>query len=152
MRRRSGQSLVEFALMGPIFFMLLLGTIDVGRAIYIYNSISDAAREGARAAVPAQAPRASNGDVMDAVTGKLGGSISLTIDPCVNDPIPCTSMQHPPTVPNTGVVWFTNPRPAGRTAVKVQIVYYFAPWVPIVSQAAGNNIQLTAQTTMVTEF
>ncbi len=53
-RRHSGQSMVEFAVLAPVFFMLLLGTIDLGRAVYIYNSISDAAREGARAAIPRQ--------------------------------------------------------------------------------------------------
>ena len=50
-RRHSGQSMVEFAVLAPVFFLLLLGTIDLGRGIYIYNSISDAAREGTRCAV-----------------------------------------------------------------------------------------------------
>ena len=46
MRRLArGQSMVEFAVLAPIFFLLLLGTIDLGRAIYTYNSIADAARE-----------------------------------------------------------------------------------------------------------
>jgi len=70
-RARLGLTVVEFALMGPIFFLLLLGSLDLGRAVYIYNSISDAAREGARAAVPAQTPRASNGDIMDATAAVL---------------------------------------------------------------------------------
>ena len=53
MRRLArGQSMVEFAVLAPIFFLLLLGTIDLGRAIYTYNSIADAAREGTRTAVP----------------------------------------------------------------------------------------------------
>jgi len=56
LRRHSGQSMVEFAVLAPVFFMLLLGTIDLGRAVYIYNSISDAAREGARAAIPFDSP------------------------------------------------------------------------------------------------
>ncbi len=151
-RRRHGQSLVEFALMGPIFFVLLMGTIDLGRAIYIYNTISDAAREGARAAVPAQVPVASQDDIVTAINTKLGGGFSLTVDPCVNLPTPCTAMQNPPTSPNTGVIWFTSPRPAGRTPVTVQIVYYFSPFVPFVREAAGNSVRLKAQATMVTEY
>ncbi len=142
-RRRHGQSLVEFALMGPIFFVLLMGTIDLGRAIYIYNTISDAAREGARAAVPAQVPVASQDDIVTAINTKLGGGFF---------PTPCTAMQNPPTSPNTGVIWFTSPRPAGRTPVTVQIVYYFSPFVPFVREAAGNSVRLKAQATMVTEY
>jgi Flp pilus assembly protein TadG len=151
-RKTSGQSLLEFALMAPLFFLLLFGAIDLGRAVYIYNAVSDAAREGARAAVPAQDPLPDNNALVSAVQSKLGGGISITVDPCVNLPTPCAAMQNPPTEPNTGVVWFTNPRPAGRTPVSVEIVYYFAPFVPLVREAAGNRIQLRARTTMVTEY
>lgn len=151
-RGRCGQSLLEFALMGPVFFLLLFGTVDLGRAVYIYNTISDASREGARAAVPAQNPTTSNDGIVDAINSKLGGGFSITIDPCVSQPIPCTSMQNPPTAPNTGVIWFTSPRPPGRTPVAVEIQYYFSPYVPLVREAAGNRIQLKTRTTMVTEY
>src|ERR687888_572732 len=79
-RRRSGQSMVEFAVLAPIFFLLLLGTIDLGRAIYVYNSISDAAREGARAAIPFDSPLPSNTSVVSAVQAKLGGGFTLPVD------------------------------------------------------------------------
>jgi Flp pilus assembly protein TadG len=51
MRRRQrgrGQALVEFALALPIFLMLLMAVFDMGRAIYMYNGVSQAAREIAR--------------------------------------------------------------------------------------------------------
>jgi Flp pilus assembly protein TadG len=47
-RRQSGQSLVEFALIAPILFIVVLGLVDGTRAVFAYNSISNAAREGAR--------------------------------------------------------------------------------------------------------
>jgi len=50
-RRRSGQALVEFALILPIFILLLLAVFDVGRAVFIYNGITNGAREGARLAI-----------------------------------------------------------------------------------------------------
>ena len=53
MRRRRhgrGQALVEFALALPIFLMLMMGVFDLGRAIYMYNGVSQAAREIARVA------------------------------------------------------------------------------------------------------
>ncbi len=43
-----GQTLVEFALILPIFLFLLVVIFDFGRAIYYYNAIHNAAREGAR--------------------------------------------------------------------------------------------------------
>ena len=53
MRRRStarGQALVEFALVLPVFLMLLFGLIDGGRYVFMNNVQSQAAREGARVA------------------------------------------------------------------------------------------------------
>lgn len=50
-RHARGQSLVEFALILPIFVLLLVGIFDFGRAIYAFNTINNAAREGARLAV-----------------------------------------------------------------------------------------------------
>jgi hypothetical protein len=50
-RREHGQTMVEFALALPLFFVLIFGLIDLGRAVYAYNTISNAARVGARAAI-----------------------------------------------------------------------------------------------------
>ncbi len=51
-RRRSqrGQALVESSLALGIFLVLLIGTIDLGRAVYQLNGVTQAAREIARAA------------------------------------------------------------------------------------------------------
>ena len=45
---RRGQALTEFALVLPIFAILLFGIIDVGRFVYTANALSNGAREGAR--------------------------------------------------------------------------------------------------------
>jgi Flp pilus assembly protein TadG len=47
-RRRRGQSLVEFALVAPLFFLVLFGIIDIGRYVYVTTAFNQAAREGAR--------------------------------------------------------------------------------------------------------
>jgi Flp pilus assembly protein TadG len=46
--RSRGQALVEFALVLPIFLLLLFGLIDVGRYVYVSNAFNQAAREAAR--------------------------------------------------------------------------------------------------------
>jgi Flp pilus assembly protein TadG len=48
--RERGQALVEFSLALIPFLMLLMAVFDFGRAIYMYNGLSQAAREVARAA------------------------------------------------------------------------------------------------------
>jgi Flp pilus assembly protein TadG len=49
--RQHGQTLAEFALAFPIFILLVLGLFDVGRAVFVYNAMTNAAREGARLAI-----------------------------------------------------------------------------------------------------
>jgi TadE-like protein len=49
--RPEGQSLVEFALVLPIFLVILIGVVDVGRAVWANNAVANAAREAARYAI-----------------------------------------------------------------------------------------------------
>jgi hypothetical protein len=50
-RHHRGQTLVEFALILPILILLLMGIFDFGRAVYAYNTISNAAREAVRVGI-----------------------------------------------------------------------------------------------------
>ena len=132
-RRHGGQSMVEFAVLAPVFFLLLLGTIDLGRGIYIYNSISDAAREGTRAAIPFDSPLPTNAAVVAAVQSKLGGGFTLKVDnACAGLPAggSCPTV---PTDPNTGYIWYgPGIGTPGRGQVTVKISFLFQPWVPVV--------------------
>lgn len=48
--RSRGQGLVEFALIFPIIILLIAGFFEIGRAVFAYNTIANAARQGARVA------------------------------------------------------------------------------------------------------
>lgn len=50
MIRQSGTTTVEFAIVGALFFMVLLGVLEFGRAMYTWNTLSEVARRGARVA------------------------------------------------------------------------------------------------------
>lgn len=50
-QRWSAQSIVEFALVLPIFLMMTLGVVEIGRLVFTNHQVSNAAREGARYAV-----------------------------------------------------------------------------------------------------
>lgn len=51
LNNRQGQTLVEFAIILPLLMLLLFGIIEFGRYLYLKNSVTNAAREGARKAV-----------------------------------------------------------------------------------------------------
>lgn len=51
MRSAKGQSLVEFALVLPLFFLLLFGVIDFGRLFYVQMTLQNALRQAGRYAV-----------------------------------------------------------------------------------------------------
>jgi Flp pilus assembly protein TadG len=46
--REAGQTLVEFSLAITVFMLLLMGIIDLGRLVYQYSGVSEAARALAR--------------------------------------------------------------------------------------------------------
>jgi Flp pilus assembly protein TadG len=50
-RHARGQALIEFALVAPLLFFMLIGLIDLMRAVQAYSTVADAARQGARQAV-----------------------------------------------------------------------------------------------------
>ncbi len=50
-RRQRGQSVVEFALVAPIFFALLFGIIAAGWLFFQASAVNDAAQGGAREAI-----------------------------------------------------------------------------------------------------
>lgn len=44
--QRPGQAMVEFVFAGTLFFLIVFGTIDFGRAIFVAAEIHNAVREG----------------------------------------------------------------------------------------------------------
>lgn len=49
--RKSGQALLEFALIAPVIFLLIGATVDLGRGLLIYTTLQGASRDMARQAV-----------------------------------------------------------------------------------------------------
>lgn len=46
-----GQAMVEFALILPVFLLLLVGLFDLGRVIWVNDTLATAAREAGRFAI-----------------------------------------------------------------------------------------------------
>jgi Flp pilus assembly protein TadG len=49
--RQRGSTLVEFAIGATVFLTVMFAVIEFGRALWVHNALSDAARRGARYAV-----------------------------------------------------------------------------------------------------
>jgi Flp pilus assembly protein TadG len=85
-RSRKGASAVEFAVISPLFFLLLAGILEFGQAFRIQHALSSAARQGARAAV-IQGATASlvSTKVRDHCTRVLGnGAAEVTVTLLLN--------------------------------------------------------------------
>jgi Flp pilus assembly protein TadG len=50
MKTQKGAAMVEFAIIALLFFMILFGIIEFGRAFFTYNTLVEATRRGARVA------------------------------------------------------------------------------------------------------
>lgn len=68
-RRDRGAAAVEMALLLPLLLLLIFGIIDFGRMLNAQIAVTEAAREGARAAVIENSGSAAESRVAKVVTG-----------------------------------------------------------------------------------
>lgn len=83
-----GQALVEFALVVPIFILLLVGLFDVGRAVWNYSTVANAAREAVRVAVVNQDEDAIRTAAKDAGVSLGLTDADITLVPCATQECP----------------------------------------------------------------
>ena len=81
--RSRGQALVEFAIVLPIFLLVLFGLIEFGYMLYSQMTVSNAAREAARAAVvdpdACTIPQLADATARGAATGLTSAFISVNV-------------------------------------------------------------------------
>jgi hypothetical protein len=175
--RQRSQSLAEFALVAPVLLLVVFGIVDLGRAVFYYNTLAHAAREGARVAERASAPLPADADVLAAVRGQATG-VSVAVNPCPNGPLtatnppagsawvfvtepkpPATVESAPP--PNAPGGEFTAPSSGGCSAVhpagnnvplQVTIRYNLVLITPIIGQLSGNRVVMTVAAVYRTEY
>jgi Flp pilus assembly protein TadG len=75
-RRRRGQAIVEFALILPVFLLIVFAAIEFGRAYYVMHLLASGAREGAR---EASLPNRTVDDVEEKIDTYLEG-VDLSLD------------------------------------------------------------------------
>jgi Flp pilus assembly protein TadG len=101
-----GQSLVEFALSSVVLLLLVGGLVDIGRAIFISEALSNASREGARHGVWFDAPKQSHPYFNDAQIKAAVDAELATIS------IPASVLKNPGTTcpsPSDGNAYYNPP-------------------------------------------
>jgi Flp pilus assembly protein TadG len=98
-RERRGAVTVEMALILPVFFTVLLGIIEFGRAMMVAQLVTNAAREGAR-------------------IGTLGGSSNSAVTQAIKDSLTSTTQVSPSDITATITVtpYDGNPSPGNEIA------------------------------------
>jgi Flp pilus assembly protein TadG len=160
-----GQSLVEFALSSVVLLLLVGGLVDIGRAVYVNETLSNAAREGARHGAWFAAPNdahpwlydAEIKSVVDAELATISIPASVLKNPGTTCPAPSdgnayhnppyTSSAYPTTANqpwlyicynNTPGLDFTSPATnQGQLDLNVIVLYAYGPVTPLVTAQFG---------------
>ena len=112
---RSAAAAVEMALVSPILFAILLGTIEFGRAMMVSNMLTSTAREGARVAI---VPGGANSDVTTLINSNLSSIGILPANATI-------------TVQVNGVVADASTANSGdNISIKVSVPYSKVTWLP----------------------
>ena len=160
-RWQRGASMVEFAIVAGLFFTLVMMLLDVGKAIYVKNTIDAAARDGARVAVVLNSPDLSQ---VEAAIKKHSQDVAFA------QPCPITSTPSGSGLADNSGAIFMNKMPeggpgsvvlpggcvyttaGGHVTITVTIIYKYKPITPFVAQFLGGGITFTSSSTMTTEY
>lgn len=142
-KKQRGQTLVEFALLIPIFLLLVVGFLDLGRAVYYFSAIHNAAREGARYAVVLDRSDNSGNFTADQIINikTLARDKAVNVGLSVAD-IDVYQPSSTPTAPNRNI-----------DVIRVCVNYDFAPITPLIADlfSGGSTIPLNSCSRMQAE-
>jgi Flp pilus assembly protein TadG len=123
-RYRQGAAAVEFAVVAPVFFLMVLAMIEYGRMVMVQQIITNGAREGARSAV---LDGATTGSVTSSVgTYCTNGGVKNVVVTVTPDPPSNAASGDPVTVkvsvPFSQVSWLPSPMYLGATTLHASAV------------------------------
>jgi Flp pilus assembly protein TadG len=122
-RRDRGQALTEFALVAPVFFLLVFGVLQLGLLFGGQNGLVNAAREVARYAATYRPAVTDPSAACNAVDGQIAPALARSLpgfDPTV-------------LVPRVEYHWLANPGGTSYSmTVSVDIAYGHPLFVPLI--------------------
>jgi Flp pilus assembly protein TadG len=118
-RKKRGAAVVEFAVVAPLFILLVFGMIEFGRMVMVQQILTNATREGARQAVLDGSTKADVEEVVNAYLSSTSiNSATITVSPdlpttaAAGDPVVVTV-----SVPFSQVSWLPSPIYLGSTTL-----------------------------------
>lgn len=84
--RDRGASAVEFAILLPLLLLVIGGIVDFGRALFTEVIITNAAREGVRAAIFSDTASGADARASAAAPGRTDLTVAVTA--CLSNPAP----------------------------------------------------------------
>lgn len=93
--RDSGAALVEFAIIAPLLLLLVFGIIEFGRAYNAQNTLTHAAREGARKYAITQDTAEGEAAAKNAATSLDSSKITVTLSSCVPGDPATVTLEYP---------------------------------------------------------
>jgi Flp pilus assembly protein TadG len=118
-RNRRAAAAVEFAIVAPVFFLLVFGMIEYGRMVMVQQVITNASREGARQGVLDGATVTSVTSTVNSYlsAGSItGATVTVSPNPPTNaqngDPVTVTV-----SIPFSQVSWLPSPMYLGATTL-----------------------------------
>jgi Flp pilus assembly protein TadG len=104
--RRRGVAAVEFAIVAPIFFMLIIGMIEIGRATMVQQILVNASRVGARTAcTTSSTQQAAIDEATDYAEGVGVNGVTATCSPNPATAAAGTAITVTTSVPYSSVSW-----------------------------------------------
>jgi Flp pilus assembly protein TadG len=110
--RRRGAALVEFAVVAPVFFLLVLAIIEFGRAMMVQALLTNAAQKGARAGALDGATAANVTSAVNAylTAGGISGATATSTPNPPSSALPGNVVKVTVTIPYTSVSWLPAPK------------------------------------------
>ena len=106
-----GVAAVEFAIVAPVFFILLMGMMEMGRALMVQQVLTNASREAARTAIVGTASGSSvtTAAVTYATNAKVNG-VTAVVSPDPATAAPGSTVTVTVSVPYSNVTWVPLPK------------------------------------------
>jgi Flp pilus assembly protein TadG len=107
---RLGAAVTEFAIVAPVFFMMVIGFLEFGRAMMVQQVLINASRVGAREAITTAATTTSVQTIVENYTeGVAVPGVTVTVSPNPATANPGDIVTVTTSVPFGTVSWMTSP-------------------------------------------
>ncbi len=133
--RDQGQALIEYILMLPMVFLLLVNVVNFGGFFYAFITVANAARAGADYAIMGGATVASSHLLQTPTASQITDLITTDIASLPNNPSLSVSVCQSggTTTPTGACTSLTDPEAASYVLTSIDVTYTYVPFIPLFS-------------------